>query len=189
VSKLGNHKNLDQVLPYLQRPEKEVRVAAINAVAQLAGEQQAEAVRAPLQQSAQGADETVSRAVAKALQKLEGRLSPSGRFLGGTGTVAAANAASSTTPPPAPALMQARATTTRAAAPPPPPSAATSTARTLLIEDGPEGTWLAPPPEAPSFDLNALGGDMTAGAEKHQRSAKARSAPWYSWRTPSSKNA
>ena len=84
VGKLGNASILNKILPYLQRPEKEVRVAAIGAVAQLAGEQQAEAVRGPLQQSAQGADETVQRAVAKALQKLEGRLSPSGRFTGTT---------------------------------------------------------------------------------------------------------
>ena len=74
AGKLGNYKILDKVLPYLQRPEKEVRVAAIAAVAQLAGEQQAEAVRPLLQQSAQGADETVQRAVTKALQKLDGRL-------------------------------------------------------------------------------------------------------------------
>ncbi len=92
AGKLGNHKILDKVLPYLQRPEKEVRVAAITAVAHLAGEQQAEAVRQPLQQSAQGADETVQRAVSKALQKLDGRLSPSGRFTG-TATLAAGPAA------------------------------------------------------------------------------------------------
>jgi HEAT repeat protein len=68
AGKLGNAKILDKLLPYLQRPEKEVRVAAIAAVAQLAGEQQAEAVRPYLQQSAQGAEETVQRAVSKALQ-------------------------------------------------------------------------------------------------------------------------
>jgi serine/threonine-protein kinase len=164
VGKLGNGKILDKVLPYLQRPEKEVRVAAIGAVAHLAGEQQVEAVRPYLQQSAQGADETVQRAVAKALQKLEGRLSPSGRFKDVTGTVSAgaATVASSTTPPPM-ATTQARATATRAA----PASAGTSTARTLLVE-GPEGAQPEPPaPEAPSFDLNALQpGDMIEGRYK-----------------------
>jgi serine/threonine-protein kinase len=167
VGKLGSQKNLDQLLPFLQRPEKEVRVAAIGAVAHLAGEQQAEAVRPHLQQSAQGADETVSRAVAKALQKLDGRLSPSGRFTG-TGTLGATVAGSMTpTPMPTPTPTQARATTTRAAAPPLPPStSATSTARTLLVE-GPEGTVAAPPPEAPSFDLTALQtGDMIEGRYK-----------------------
>jgi serine/threonine-protein kinase len=169
AGKLGNAKILDKLLPYLQRPEKEVRVAAIAAVAQLAGEQQAEAVRLPLQQAAQGADETVQRAVSKALQKLEGRLSPSGRYLGGgTGTATlGAGAAASPTPTPMPG-PQTRTTQTRTTAPPAPPSpSATSTARTLLI-DGPDDAVAEPPaPEAPSFDLNALqSGDMIEGRYK-----------------------
>ena len=117
VGKLGDYKLLDKLLPYLQRPEKEVRVAAITAVAQLAGEQQAEAVRPHIQQSAHGADETVARAVTKALQKLDGRLSPSGRF---SSTATLAGTVASTTAPPQPAATQARATTTRATAPPSP---------------------------------------------------------------------
>jgi serine/threonine-protein kinase len=164
VGKLGNHTLLDKVLPYLQRPEKEVRVAAIGAVAQLAGETQAEVVRPYIQQSAQGADETVVRAANKALQKLDGRLSPSGRFVG-TSTLAA-SAASSTTPPPMSAPTQAtRATLVRPT--PPAPTSATSTARTLLVE-GPDDSVAAPPaPEAPSFDLSALQqGDMIEGRYK-----------------------
>ena len=39
-------------------------------------------MRPYIQQSAAGADETVQRAVRKALQKLDGRLSPSGRYIG-----------------------------------------------------------------------------------------------------------
>jgi tRNA A-37 threonylcarbamoyl transferase component Bud32 len=170
AGKLGSAKILDKLLPYLQRPEKEVRVAAIAAVAHLAGEQQAEAVRPYLQQSAQGADETVQRAVSKALQKLEGRMSPSGRYLGGaTGTATlgggVGTAAASPTPTPMPG-PQTRATQTRSA-PPPPAASATSTARTLLI-DGPEDAVAEPPaPEAPSFDLNALqSGDMIEGRYK-----------------------
>ena len=167
VGKLGDHKLLDKVLPYLQRPEKEVRVAAITAVAQLAGEQQAEAVRPYIQQSAQGADETVARAVTKALQKLDGRLSPSGRF---SSTATMAGTVASATAPPGPAATQARATMTRTTAPPvaPPPSSpsSTSSVSTLLVE-GPDAVAEAPPPEAPSFDLNALqNGDMIEGRYK-----------------------
>jgi HEAT repeat protein/tRNA A-37 threonylcarbamoyl transferase component Bud32 len=166
AGKLGNAKVIDKLLPYLQRQEKEVRVAAITAIAQLAGEQHAEAVRPYLQQSAQGAEETVQRAVTKALQKLDGRLSPSGRYTTPTTTLAGGTASgtlapTATTAPP-------RATQTRAGAPPPPPSAsATSTARTLLI-DGPDDAVAEPPaPEAPSFDLNALqSGDMIEGRYK-----------------------
>ena len=103
VGKLGNHRILDKVLPYLQRTEKDIRVAAIVAVAQLAGDQQAEAVRPYIQQAAQGADETVVRAATKALQKLDGRLSPSGRYVGTATLAAAPTMASSTTPPSTPA--------------------------------------------------------------------------------------
>jgi serine/threonine-protein kinase len=167
VGKLGNNRILDKILPFLQRPEKEVRVAAITAVAQLAGEQQAEAVRPYLQQSAQGADETVQRAVTKALQKLEGRLSPSGRF---TGTATLAGTASTGAPPPAPTATpapasQTRATQTRSA--PPPSPAATSTARTLLVEGAEDAVAEPPPAETPSFDLSALQpGDMIEGRYK-----------------------
>jgi serine/threonine-protein kinase len=63
------------------------------------------------------------------------------------------------------AATQARATTTRAATTA--STGATGTARTLLVE-GPEETQAAPPPpEAPSFDLNALqAGDMIEGRYK-----------------------
>jgi serine/threonine-protein kinase len=162
VGKLGNHKILDKILPYLQRPEKEVRVAAISAVAQLAGEQQAEAVRPYIQQSAAGADETVVRAATKALAKLEGRTTASGRF-STTGTVGVTASGSL-----APTAAQPAAAPTRSTRPPAPPTiASTSTARTLLI-DGPEEQAPQPPaPEAPSFDLNALqNGDMIEGRYK-----------------------
>ncbi len=161
VGRLGNHKVLDKILPYLQRTEKEVRIAAITAVAQLAGEQQTEVVRPYIQQAAQGADETVLRAVTKALQKLDGKLSPSGRFVGTATVAGATSVASSTTSPPLP-------TPGPAYSPPPPPSpTGTSTARTLLV-DGPEDAAAAPPaPETPSFDLSALQpGDLIEGRYK-----------------------
>jgi serine/threonine-protein kinase len=162
AGRLGNSKMLDKLLPFLQRPEKEVRVAAIGAVAQLAGEQQAEAVRGPLQQSAQGADETVQRAVTKALQKLEGRLSPSGRYKDATGTIGGGTMVT-----PTPSMPGPQARTQTRSAPQPPPPAMTGTARTLLV-DGPDNAVAEPPPaEAPSFDLNALQpGDMIEGRYK-----------------------
>jgi serine/threonine-protein kinase len=149
----------------MQRTEKEVRVAAINAVAQLAGEQQAEAVRPYIQQAAQGADETVLKAVNKALQKLEGKLSPSGRFVGTATLAAAASGASLTTPPPMPS--GGRAPPPARPAPPPSP-AATSTARTLLVEGPDDAAVPAPASEAPTFDLSALQpGDLIEGRYKY----------------------
>jgi serine/threonine-protein kinase len=160
AGKLGNSRILDKLMPYLQRTEKEVRVAAIGAVAQLAGEQQAELVRPHLQQSAQGAEETVQRAVSKALQKLEGRASPSGRYKDATGTVGGGTMVTATPP-----SMQGPQTRTQTRSAPPPPSM-TGTARTLLVE-GAENAVAEPPAEAPSFDLNALQpGDMIEGRYK-----------------------
>ncbi len=175
AGKLGTFKILDKILPYLQRSEKEVQVAAIGAVAQLAGEQQAEAVKPYIQQCAQGAEETVARAANKALQKLEGRLSPSGRY---TGTANVGTIAATATPTPAPLTAMVAspaatrtatrtATTPAAAAARPASTSATSAARTLLVE-GPEEQAAAPAaPEAPSFDLSALQpGDMIEGRYK-----------------------
>jgi serine/threonine-protein kinase len=131
-------------------------------VAQLAGEHFAEAVRTPLQQSAQGADETVQRAVTKALQKLDGRLSPSGRYQS-TATLQGAGAATVATPQPLPAATQTRAQAPRPAAA---PASTSATARTLLVE-GPDESVAAAAAEQPSFDLNALqSGDMIEGRYK-----------------------
>jgi eukaryotic-like serine/threonine-protein kinase len=169
VGKLGTFKVLDKILPFLQRPEKEVRIAAIGAVAQLAGEQQGEAVRPYIQQASVGAEETVLRAVTKALQKLDGRTSPSGKF---TATSNLGSTATGGTPTTSTLAGTGRAGRTMVTPPPPPPppqsTGATSTARTLLV-DGPESEQPAAPPapEAPSFDLNALNsGDMIEGRYK-----------------------
>ena len=166
AGRLGTAKILDKLLPFLQRSEKEVRVAAIGAVAQLAGEQQAEAVRPHLQQAAQSGEETVQRAVTKALQKLEGRTSPSGRYKeGGTGTIG-----SSTIVTPTPPSLQGppQSRTQTRSMPPPPAPAMTGTARTLLVDTPGDAVAEPPPPEAPSFDLNALQqGDMIEGRYKY----------------------
>src|SRR5262249_28733536 len=72
-------------------------------------------------------------------------------------------------PAPGPMTATARATPrTASVAPPPPPppsTSATSAARTLL--EGADGHVEAPPPEAPTFDLNTLNpGDMIEGRYK-----------------------
>ena len=157
LGKLGTYKILDKILPYLQRPEKEVKVAAIAAVAQLAGEQQADAVRPHIQQTASGGDETVVRAVNKALQKLDGRLSPSGRY---TATVSSNVAA----PPARGATL---ATASRATTAASRSTSSTASARTLLTEGLEAENVAAPVAETPSFDLAALQpGDMIEGRYK-----------------------
>lgn len=184
LGKLGTVRELDVVLPYLQHPQAEVRVAAIAAAAELAGEQQAETVRAHVQQSAAGGDDAIARAAAKALAKLDGRSSPSGRFptsTSGAGSLTAAPAQSPAAapvlpvapqptpavPPPAPAIPA-----PVPAVPPPAPGPLASASHTLLTEAAESS---APPPAAPAraafdtpaFDLAALtAGDMIEGRYK-----------------------
>src|SRR3954454_16707134 len=98
VGKVCTFQILDKLLPYLDRPEKDVRVAAIAAVAQLAGEQQADLVKTQIQRAAVGADETVLRAVHKAIAKLEGRTSTTGRS---TSSESFVTPTPSSAPPPA----------------------------------------------------------------------------------------
>ena len=75
IGKLGDRASIDMLLPLLARPEKEVRVEAIQALASLADEQVADHIRVQLQaQSAKG-DETVARAAVRALTELEVRFS------------------------------------------------------------------------------------------------------------------
>jgi serine/threonine-protein kinase len=176
VGKVGTFKNLDLVLPYLQRPEKEVRVAAIGAVAQLAGEQQAELVKPYIQQAAAGAEETVIRAANKAIMKLEGRTGTSGQFTGTqrVGTISPTptrmTAGATRAQSRAATAMASAAKAARAPTPPPPPASmsATSTVSTLLV-DGPEEQNLAPaaPEGSGGFDLSALNpGDVIEGRYK-----------------------
>src|SRR5690606_26391677 len=64
IGKVGDHQVLGKVLPFLKRPEKEIKLAAIEAVATLAAEQYNDVAQAHIQQSVAGADETVARAAA-----------------------------------------------------------------------------------------------------------------------------
>jgi serine/threonine-protein kinase len=74
VGKLGDQKSIEHLLPLLQRPENEVKVEAIAALAKLADERRAETVRVRLQAAATG-DNTISQAVARAMQELDNRFS------------------------------------------------------------------------------------------------------------------
>lgn len=150
LGKLGNSQHLDKVLPYMQRPEKEVRVAAIEAAALLSDDQHAEVVRAHVQQAVPPGDETIARAAAKAIQKLDGKLSASGQFTT-TGTVSA-------TPTPAPGPGAAPAAG----------SMSTTAAKTLLIEGADIASVTAASRELPILDVGALkAGDVIEGRYKY----------------------
>jgi serine/threonine-protein kinase len=162
LGKLGDSKLIDRVVPYLQRPEKEVRVAAIETLTGLADEVNIERVRGLIQQALSTNEETIVRAGMKAIQKLDGRLAGSGQF----STMAAAVSATVTPTP--------RPIHTPQSAPAPPPAhrqaptspATTTAARTLLMEGADLSSVTASSP-AGAFDLNALkAGDMIEGRYK-----------------------
>src|SRR6202166_4151503 len=75
ISKIGDQKALENLLPMLTRPENEIKVEAIAALAKLTDERRAETVRVRLQSVSTNNDGTVSQAVARALLELDNRFS------------------------------------------------------------------------------------------------------------------
>jgi eukaryotic-like serine/threonine-protein kinase len=75
IGKIGDQKSLESLLPMLARPENEIKVEAIAAVAKLADERRADTIRLRLQAVSTSADGTLSQAVARAIQELDNRFS------------------------------------------------------------------------------------------------------------------
>ncbi|HEV7357073.1 MAG TPA: HEAT repeat domain-containing protein [Steroidobacteraceae bacterium] len=75
IGKIGDQKSLESLLPMLSRPENEVKVEAIAALAKLADERRADTIRVRLQAVSTTADGTLSQAVARAMQELDNRFS------------------------------------------------------------------------------------------------------------------
>ncbi len=76
LGKLGNHKIISDILPLLNRPEKDIKVETINALAKLTDEARADTVRGHLTNATQNADSTVIRAVNRALKNIDNKYSP-----------------------------------------------------------------------------------------------------------------
>jgi HEAT repeat protein/tRNA A-37 threonylcarbamoyl transferase component Bud32 len=75
IGKIGDQRSLEALLPMLSRPENEVKVEAISALAKLADERRADTIRVRLQSVSTTADGTLSQAVARAMQELDNRFS------------------------------------------------------------------------------------------------------------------
>src|SRR5277367_1513181 len=75
IGKIGDQKSLESLLPMLSRPENEIKVEAIAALAKLADERRADTIRVRLQAVSTSADGTLSQAVARAMQELDNRFS------------------------------------------------------------------------------------------------------------------
>jgi serine/threonine-protein kinase len=75
IGKIGDQRSLESLLPMLTRPENEIKVEAISALAKLADERRADTIRVRLQAVTTSADGTLSQAVARAIQELDNRFS------------------------------------------------------------------------------------------------------------------
>jgi serine/threonine-protein kinase len=76
LAKLGDTKVIDTLLPQLNRPEKEIRIETIAALARLTDEKAADAVRAGIRSIADvTTDQTLSIAAKRALEDLDARFS------------------------------------------------------------------------------------------------------------------
>ena len=78
IGKIGDQRSLESLLPMLSRPENEIKVEAIAALAKLADERRADTIRVRLQAvttGTTGTDGTLSQAVARAMQELDNRFS------------------------------------------------------------------------------------------------------------------
>jgi serine/threonine-protein kinase len=74
IGKLGEGRNVELLLPYLARPEKELRVEAIHALGHISDTQRAPHVRLQLQAQAQNPDSAIAAAATAALKDIANRL-------------------------------------------------------------------------------------------------------------------
>ena len=75
IGKLGNDQALSQLLPMIERPEKEIRIEAVNAVSKLTSQKTADTIKAKLQPLMSGSDETIARIATDAIVRIDNRFS------------------------------------------------------------------------------------------------------------------
>jgi serine/threonine-protein kinase len=75
IGRIGDQKSLESLIPMLSRPENEIKVEAISALAKLADERRADTIRSRLQAVSTAGEGTLSQAVARAMQELDNRFS------------------------------------------------------------------------------------------------------------------
>jgi serine/threonine-protein kinase len=120
LGRLGDAKLVDELLPLVSSPEREIRIEAMQALSKVADEAQADQVRKQLQAQAASQDQTISRLAAAAVTALDNRIA--GIVTLGPGGSASLPPA---TMPGAPSQSGVR----------PPPGAAPEPTRTVVIND------------------------------------------------------
>jgi HEAT repeat protein/tRNA A-37 threonylcarbamoyl transferase component Bud32 len=71
LGRVGSADILDRITPLLERPEREIRVEAVHAIGRLANAQSSDSIKARLQSLAVGTDETIAKAAAQAMTRLQ----------------------------------------------------------------------------------------------------------------------
>jgi serine/threonine-protein kinase len=145
LGKLGDSRLVDTLLPLVARPEREIRIEAIQALSRVADEARAEQVRNELQSQVTGPDQTISRMAAAAINELDNRIAG---VAPPAGTSAAAPTQAGVRPP----------------QPMPPLEGAT---KTVLISE-PGAAQAAKQAEASKLDIQTLRpGDVIEGRYKY----------------------
>src|SRR6185437_985563 len=163
LGRIGDAKLIDQLLPLLARPEREIRIEAIQALAKLTDDPHAAEVRAQLQSQIASPDQTIARMAASAMAELDNRTtggltpSPAASFPAAAPAAAAAGLASG-----AAAASTSSSTLAGRTGQPAQPT------RTLLISDA-ALAQAARQGEAPSrLDISTLkSGDIIEGRYKY----------------------
>jgi HEAT repeat protein/tRNA A-37 threonylcarbamoyl transferase component Bud32 len=146
LGKLGDGKLVEALLPLIARPEREIRIEAIQAVARLADESHAGQVRTELQAQAASPDQTISRMATAAMTELDNRIAGIASLAAGGTSVAAATAAGVRPPQPTPA----------------------EAAKTMLISDQALAQSVKTAQVASALDVNTLKpGDIIEGRYKY----------------------
>jgi serine/threonine-protein kinase len=103
LGKLGDGGLVDTLLPLIGRPEREIRIEAIQALARVTDEKRADQVRTELQAQVASADQTISRMATAAVSELDNRIAGISQLSSGAAPSAAAAAAAGVHPPQPPA--------------------------------------------------------------------------------------
>ncbi|MBS0378391.1 MAG: HEAT repeat domain-containing protein [Proteobacteria bacterium] len=117
LGKLGDSKLVDELLPLIARPEREIRIEAIQALSKVADEARAEQVRSELQAQMGSPDQTISRMAAAAVSELDNRIAGISQLSSGTALPSPSSHAAA-----APAAAAAAAAGVHPPQPPPAPA-------------------------------------------------------------------
>ena len=155
LGKLGDSKLVDTLLPLVARPEREIRIEAIQALSRVADEARADQVRSELQVQAASPDQTIARMAAAAVSELDNRIPAISQL--GSGSKAHPGTTSATpTAAPAPSGIR-----------PPQPTPAEA-AKTVVISDQSMQQAVKAAEAAARLDIGTLKqGDILEGRYKY----------------------